>query len=439
MIKLIFALVLFLTTFLLMGQEVQKKPKYPKGSDATQMKALPFYNEAVELYKKGKTEAAIKSLEEAINTSFALVEAQMFLADIYYEKGAYQKALLYYHSGLDFIPEQEPHYYFRLFELSMRYGEYDVLKHNLKAFYKLYKNKVSGKYEDDYPYTKDDYEYYERCKDFVFHYTTWQGPFLVQFDHQVKGYEVKGRFKNQLIINENNHFFTLDPSLKKEKLTGFEFTPQEVEFIHLCDNKRLAFVSKKNKGKTTIDYTVFNNGTWTPLKTLDASINKGSWQGTPYFLERENLLYFSSDVNGNKDLFVAKLNRNEEKIDYVEALDRINTEKDEIYPYFVEGTRVFYFSSNGIKGLGGFDVFHCIDHQMEDNKIQHFNPLNSKAPINSNDDDFSYSFENGVPNFILRNTIEGTIIISFLKPKEWAKGSMDFELPYVDPKSFDNE
>ena len=40
--------------------------------------------------------------------------------------------------------------------------EYDLVKHNFKHFKKLYGKKDFGRYEEDYPYTVDDYETMDR-------------------------------------------------------------------------------------------------------------------------------------------------------------------------------------------------------------------------------------------------------------------------------------
>ncbi|GGG54255.1 cell envelope biogenesis protein OmpA [Bizionia arctica] len=97
-------------------------------------------------------------------------------------------------------------------------------------------------------------------------------------------------------------------------------------------------------------------------------------------------LYFSSDMPGGKGSF---------DIYYVDIAGdvygnpinlgpSINTSKLEQFPYISESGDL-YFSSNGLQGLGGLDIFVC-----ELNNFQWSTPLNLGNVINSNLDDFSF-------------------------------------------------
>ena len=139
----ILSLCIICRSFLGQTQLPHDNPEHPKGFSQDQYLAfqdqylaLPYYNEACELFANGHIEKAKASLYEAIETSFALTEAHLFLADIYREQGQLDSAFYFYNSGIDFAIEQKPHYYFYLMETGVELGQYFIMNHNLKNFKK---------------------------------------------------------------------------------------------------------------------------------------------------------------------------------------------------------------------------------------------------------------------------------------------------------------
>jgi len=100
-------------------------------------------------------------------------------------------------------------------------------------------------------------------------------------------------------------------------------------------------------------------------------------------------MYFSSDMKGGaggKDIYTSTLS-NGTWSKLVNLGDVINTSGDEAFPY-LHRNGTLYFSSNGLAGMGGLDIFQSIV------KPQGFSePENIGYPINSNGDDFGLSFD----------------------------------------------
>jgi hypothetical protein len=99
-------------------------------------------------------------------------------------------------------------------------------------------------------------------------------------------------------------------------------------------------------------------------------------------------IYFSSDKPGGiggMDIYYCE---------YIEGIwsepinagDSINTEGDEVFPFVHYPTGRLYFSSNGWGGLGGFDILMTYEIKKKVWKT----PLNLAAPINSNQNDYSF-------------------------------------------------
>nr|WP_294893871.1 OmpA family protein [uncultured Pedobacter sp.] len=136
--------------------------------------------------------------------------------------------------------------------------------------------------------------------------------------------------------------------------------------------------------------------------------------GHPTVSKDGKLLIFSSDMpggSGGADLYYSvRLN---DKGDWGRPVNmgrKINTEGDEEFPYLDdEGT--LYFSSNGLAGLGGFDVFTV---KLKDLRPVG-NPLNLGAPFNSSYDDFGIAKTSELTGFLSSNRAGNDNIYSFVK------------------------
>ncbi|MBP1629362.1 MAG: hypothetical protein H6Q15_255 [Bacteroidetes bacterium] len=107
-------------------------------------------------------------------------------------------------------------------------------------------------------------------------------------------------------------------------------------------------------------YSSYNdNGYWTRGKKLNEKINLKGYNNThPYLsqVDGKNILYFSSNRPGygGYDLWYVDLDNNSEPINLGPT---INTEGNEITPFYCIKDKSLYFSSDTHKGFGGFDIF----------------------------------------------------------------------------------
>lgn len=135
------------------------------------------------------------------------------------------------------------------------------------------------------------------------------------------------------------------------------------------------------------------------LKIYKASLNGISWEdveelpinnneysvGHPALSPDDKYLYFTSDMPGGKggtDLYRVEILENN-TYGEPENLTQVNTEGDEAFP-FVDTDGTLYFSSNGLAGLGLYDIYKI------DLKDASAEPQNLGEPVNSNLDDFAY-------------------------------------------------
>lgn len=82
----------------------------------------------------------------------------------------------------------------------------------------------------------------------------------------------------------------------------------------------------------------------------------------------------------------------------------INTIQDELTPFYDNAENLFYFSSNGLPSMGGFDVFVS----YEDESLGWVKPENIGLPVNSSADDLYYIKELGKTSGFIVSNREGT-------------------------------
>lgn len=147
---------------------------------------------------------------------------------------------------------------------------------------------------------------------------------------------------------------------------------------------------KDEEGKSTINiYSATKVGDeWGNVTTLPFN-NENSNASGPAVSADGKRLYFSSDMEGTigkADLWYVTINEGS----YGEPVNlgkKINTEGSEMFPY-ISSKNIMYFASNGHPGLGMMDIFAS---QMDGNDFG--SVRNVGAPINSGNDDFSYTVD----------------------------------------------
>lgn len=98
-------------------------------------------------------------------------------------------------------------------------------------------------------------------------------------------------------------------------------------------------------------------------------------------------MYFSSNMPGGKGGFDIYRTTKDASGNWAKAEnmgDKINTEGDEVFPFFEENNQVLFFASDGRFGLGGLDIFIS---NLEGTGFA--NTRNAGAPLNTQYDDYA--------------------------------------------------
>lgn len=115
--------------------------------------------------------------------------------------------------------------------------------------------------------------------------------------------------------------------------------------------------------------------------------------GHPAVFSNELEMIFSSNRKGGfggKDLW--KVSRISKQVPFNNPVNMgalINTAGDEMFPLLANDTTL-YFSSNGLKGFGGLDMYNV---RLKGNKVSDVEHL--PLPVNSPEDDYGISFDAG--------------------------------------------
>lgn len=144
---------------------------------------------------------------------------------------------------------------------------------------------------------------------------------------------------------------------------------------------------KENFNIYTAKYNEKDNS-WNDVKPFEY-YNKEYSVGHPAVTADGNTMFFVSSLPGGmggKDIWMVRRSAGIWGAP-VNAGPSINTIEDEMFPS-VSGDSILYFSSNGLKGFGGLDIFSV---PLINSAISG-SPQNLNLPINSSADDFSIVF-----------------------------------------------
>jgi hypothetical protein len=159
--------------------------------------------------------------------------------------------------------------------------------------------------------------------------------------------------------------------------------------INLSPDGQTLIVFKDNNGNGDIYYTSFNGTQWSILNEFGSNVNTEFWESHACLNADGTVLFFTSDRpggHGGKDIYrCVKLPSGQ----WSKALnmgDNINSEYDEDGAFIHPDGQTFFYSTNGNKTMGGYDIMYATLN--EDNKFS--NPTNIGYPVNTTDDDIFY-------------------------------------------------
>ncbi|WP_016991369.1 OmpA family protein [Flavobacterium sp. ACAM 123] len=203
-------------------------------------------------------------------------------------------------------------------------------------------------------------------------------PFL---DIYQSTYNTDGTYSEPSSVSELNTRFHEGPvSLSKDGNAIYFASESFNDDLYQKDN-----VNKLKIGQVNLYKARKENGKWTEITPL--SFNSKSYStNNPSIAQDGKTLYFSSNMPGSIggiDIWKVEVNSDGSFGTPENLGNKINTPGDESFP-FIADDNLLYFSSKGLTGFGGYDIF-SVDLK---NGSQ---PNNIGKPINSEKDDFAFT------------------------------------------------
>ncbi len=209
-----------------------------------------------------------------------------------------------------------------------------------------------------------------------------------------------GKLNSRLKPDEKYGRYYEDVLISFRDFDGSWTEPQSIDSINTFSNEACVGIShtgdkmvvykssRSNYGDLHISY--FADSTWTAPKKMEGDVNSPEWEGSATFTTDGKLVYFSSERlggYGGKDLYVAEMMPDGKWGNTRNLGPVINSENDEDAPFIHPDGRTLYYSSNGSRSMGGYDVFYTEKDKKDDQwKSVH----NAGYPINSLGDDRYY-------------------------------------------------
>ncbi|NOR88312.1 MAG: OmpA family protein [Bacteroidales bacterium] len=380
-------------------------------------KALKTYYKALDQYEKGAKREAQESMFQLTKDEPEFAQAQMSLGIFYIKKQhpSIKTARKYFEKSIALCPDSALYSYFYMGQI--HYGGRDY-EQAITCFEHFLKDVDLIKTDEDY-YKIKNYLEYARVSDELLSNPVPFEPIKVQgistnadeylpiispdhefalFTRRSKQYVRRG-LTEQLIEKE---VFTY--SLKNHE--GFFEQGWDMDFpFNQVENEGAATLTIDNND---LYYTVcmhdpqtkylncdlyhshFSNGYWTEIESLGDHINDPkSWESQPSVTSNGRVIYFASNRDGGfggYDIYKINLGNDGKWSSPINLGDAVNTSGNEKSPFIHTDSQTLYFSSEGHKGIGGYDIFYA--RQDTDNTWQV--PLNIGYPINSFDDDVGF-------------------------------------------------
>ncbi|MEI6152250.1 MAG: hypothetical protein WCQ10_06955 [Chitinophagia bacterium] len=421
------------------------------GSDTTAYKNLASayfkihaYDSALEYYQMAK--------DKGVNTLNIIPELYAVLGNYKKAKELYlnliaenntllSNARLYGFSNLDKFTKDSLDYKISFTNINTPYNEYNAVLYKEGLVFesnrvnKIYKNKRSKKnkeifkkYDPEFAWDGAGYSklYFIPSKDSI-HSDTISTSF---YNEKVFKYAI-----DDYSINTSNDSRKI-PTTYDKKVANFSNTIQAEVFkpfqndlnigsISFTQDGNTAYYTKnqeKSKGIYQLEIweSKYFNGVWTRGNKLFINNTNYSFFHPAITPDGNRLYYVSDDPNGSGGTDIYFIDKNEDGSwkPTQNAGQEINTEGDELFPTYYNGS--LYFSSNGHPGMGGLDIF-----KVERNNKGSLLVKNIGYPINSSKDDLGFSINTNTGFFSSnRNGSDDIYSFDFIQANIVLKGKL---------------
>ena len=421
------------------------------GSDTTAYKNLASsylkvhaYDSALQYYQIAK--------DKGVNTLNIIPELYAFVGNYKKAKELYlnliaenntllSNARVYGFSNLDKFTKDSLDYKIAYTNINTPYNDYNAVLYKEGLVFesnrvnKIYKKRKSKK-------KKDIFKKYEQ--EFAWDGAGYSKLYFIPSTDSIHKGSISARFYNEKVFKYAIDDYSLNtsndsrkiPTTYDKKVANFSNTIKAEVFKPFQNDLNIGSISFTQDGNTAY-YTQNqekSKGVY-QLEIWESKYIKGVWtRGNKLFINNANysffhpaitpdgkrLYYVSDDPNGNGATDIYFIDKNEDGSwkPTQNAGQDINTEGDELFPTYYNGS--LYFSSNGHPGLGGLDIF-----KLERNNKGGLLIRNMGYPINSSKDDLGFSINKNTGFFSSnRNGSDDIYSFDFIQANVKLKGKL---------------
>lgn len=215
-------------------------------------------------------------------------------------------------------------------------------------------------------------------------------------------------------VDANEHYFfnyfSLDASSNKisrfQRKSNSKYNEGPLSFT--ADGSRVYFTrNSKSKNPATkkrelmlFTAEINSKGKWSNITPCNVN-NPNYSVGHPAVSKDGEFIVFASEAPGGQggtDLYISTLDANGNIGEPLNLGPKVNSSGNEFFPWFSPEGQLF-FASNGLKGLGGYDLFVT---EIKNGKDV-FSPMNLEAPINGASDDIAIVYHEDMKGYMSSN------------------------------------
>ena len=212
--------------------------------------------------------------------------------------------------------------------------------------------------------------------------------------------QVSGDLQTMIFMGKNPFYNGIYVAVKNGEVWSkpMNITPSvasdgNMDVVGLSYDGKKMLLAVRDQFTSNIYVSTYENKRWTPAVSLGKPINSKYYEAHACFSPDGKSVYFSSNRKesmGGMDIFRSDQQENGTWGEPVNLGPGINTILNEEAPTMSPDGKRLYFSSQGHSTMGGFDIFYS--ELLADGSF-HSVPVNLGYPLNTSDDDYTYSPE----------------------------------------------
>lgn len=380
-------------------------------------KSLKIYHKALEDYNTGEKREAQASMFQLTKSEPNFAQAYFALGEFYIKNRPpnVKTARKYFEKAISICPDSVLYAYY--FMGKIHYGSKDY-ENAITCFEYFLKDVDLIKTDEDYFEIKNYLEYARVTQELLSHPVPFE-PFKVEgisttadeylpiispdnefalFTRRTKQYMRRG-LTEQIVEKEvftyslRNRYGVFEQGWEMEH--PFNNVENEGAATLTIDNNDLYYTVCFRDASTKylncdLYHSHYDGGYWSKIESLGDHINgPNSWESQPTVTSNGTTIFFASNREGGLGGYdIYKIDKKDDGrwSEPQNIGSPVNTAGNEKSPFIHTDSQTLYFSSDGHKGLGGYDIFYT----RQNTKVKWQEPTNIGYPINSFDDDLSF-------------------------------------------------